>query len=128
MSSTGEIRLTRLDVTRLGQLDGGRTLISLLNTAHIVASEAIPPDVVTMNSKMILEDRASGNRIEASVVYPIDADPAQGKLSVFSAVGRRLLGMRVGDEVKLPVPYAGALRIKLVEILYQPEAAGHLSI
>jgi len=128
MSSIGEIRLTRLDVTRLGQLDTGRTLSGLLNTAQIVASEAIPPDVVTMNSKVILEDPASGKRMCASVVYPIDADPAQGKLSVFSPVGRLLLGVKVGDEAELPVPYAGALRIKLVEILYQPEAAGHPSI
>lgn len=138
MDLASGIRLTQLDASRLGELakeslrragvlaDAGRTLVSALNSARVVAADAILADVVTMNSPVILEDRASGKRKEATVVYPIDADPARGKLSVFSSVGRTLLGLRVGDEADLPSPYQRAGRIKVIKSLYQPEAAGIL--
>lgn len=139
MNLASGIRLTNLDATRLTEFanellrraevlaDAARTLMRLLNSARVVPSEAIPADVVTMNSKVIVEDRATGKRKEASVVYPTDADPARGKLSVFSPVGKTLLGLKVGDEANLPAPFHGAGRIKVIDILYQPEAAGDLS-
>ncbi len=107
--------------------DADRTLINAPDSARVVPSEPIPPDVVTMNSTVILEDRASGRRKEAAVVYPGDADPAQGKLSVFSPAGRTLLGLRVGDEAELPVSYRRRARMKVVKILYQPEVADDLA-
>lgn len=140
MNLASGIRLTHLDANRLGELakeslrrakvlaDAGRTLLSVLNSARVVAADAILADVVTMNSTVILEDRASGKRKEATVVYPIDADPARGKLSVFSPVGRTLLGLRLGDEADLPAPYESAGRIKVIKILYQPEAAGNFAL
>jgi regulator of nucleoside diphosphate kinase len=140
MAIAAGIRLTHLDANRLGELtkeslrragvlaDAGRTLVSVLNSARVVAADAILADVATMNSTVILEDRASGKRKEATVVYPIDADPARGKLSVFSPVGRTLLGLRVGDEADLPAPYESAGRIKVIKILYQPEAAGNFAL
>jgi transcription elongation GreA/GreB family factor len=99
MNLASGIRLTHLDATRLNQFanellrraevlgDAGHALMNLLYSARVVSSEAIPPDVVTMNSTLVFEDRATGKRKEASVVYPTDADPARGKLSVFSPVG-----------------------------------------
>jgi regulator of nucleoside diphosphate kinase len=140
MAIAAGIRLTHLDANRLGELakeslrhagvlaDAGRTLVSVLNSARVVAADAILADVVTMNSTVILEDRASGKRKEVTVVYPIDADPARGKLSVFSPVGRTLLGLRVGDEADLPALYESAGRIKVIKILYQPEAAGNFAL
>jgi transcription elongation GreA/GreB family factor len=38
-----------------------------------------------------------------------------------------LLGLKIGDEANLPMPFHGAGRIKVIEILYQPEEAGDLS-
>jgi hypothetical protein len=66
MNLASGIRLTNLDATRLTEFanellrraevlaDAGRTLMRLLNSARVVPSEAIPADVVTMNSKVIL--------------------------------------------------------------------------
>ncbi len=138
MNLASRIRLTHLDANRLGELakesfrraevlaDAGRTMMSVLDSARVVPSESILADVVTMNSTVILEDWASGKRKEVTVVYPIDADPVRGKLSVFSPVGRTLLGLRVGDEADLPAPYHR--RIKVIKILYQPEAAGNFAL
>jgi hypothetical protein len=58
--------------------DAGRALMNLLHSARVVPLEAIPPAVVTMNSTVVLEDRATGKR-KASVVYATDADPAELK-------------------------------------------------
>jgi regulator of nucleoside diphosphate kinase len=135
----GEILLTRLDANRLSELakeslraarvlaDAGQALRRLLDSAGVVASEVIKPDVVTMNSTVTLEDRARGERREATVVYPIDADPARSKVSVISPIGRTLLGMRVGEEADLPEPFKSAGPIKVIKILYQPEATGNFA-
>jgi regulator of nucleoside diphosphate kinase len=137
--AAGGIRLTRRDADRLSELaseslrrakilaDAGHALIRLLDSAGVVASELVEPDVVTMNSTVILEDRAGGERREATVVYPIDADPARRKVSVFSPIGRTLLGMRVGEEADLPEPYKSGGPIKVIKILYQPEATGNFA-
>jgi regulator of nucleoside diphosphate kinase len=61
-------------------------------------------------------------------VYPDDADAANGKVSVLSPLGNALLGLRVGQGSLLRLPYGEARRVKVLGILYQPEAAGQPSI
>ena len=58
-----------------------------------------------------------------ALVFPQDADLAQGKISVLAPIGTAMLGYRVGDVFSWQVP-SGERRIKVEAILYQPEAAG----
>ena len=46
---------------------------------------------------------------------PPEADPAEGKISIDSPVGKALVGARVGDTVKLETP-RGARELKVVAI------------
>lgn len=95
-----------------------------LERAEVVAPHAIPGDVVTMNSRVVFEDRESGKRSEAMLVYPGHADPSEGKLSVLAPVGSALLGLRVGEEIAWLLPSKRRKHYRLIEVVYQPEAAG----
>ena len=94
-----------------------------LNRAKLVDPKDIPNDVITMNSKFKLKDLDSGDEIIYTLVFPEDADIYKNKISIYAPMGIALIGYRVGDIIEWPVP-CGKLRIKVLEILYQPEASG----
>ena len=103
-----------------------RMLKEELEQAQIVSSEEIPGDVVTMNSRVRLKDLDSGRESIYVLVFPRDADVAQGRISVLAPIGTAIIGYRAGDMIVWSVP-AGERRFRLEEILYQPEAAGHVA-
>ena len=97
-----------------------------LRRATIVAQRDVPADVVTMNSELVYEDCATGERRSVRLVFPNDANASAGRISVLAPIGAALLGLHVGQEIEWRVP-AGVKRIRVAELLYQPEAAGDLS-
>lgn len=129
------IYITELDYNRLsGLIDRTRErnasdreylnkLEAELDRAEIVEPKAIPSDVITMRSKVRLKDLVTGETATYSLVFPIEANFADGKISVLAPIGTAILGYRRGDTIEWPVP-SGVRRLKVEEILYQPEAAG----
>ena len=93
-----------------------------LERAEIVKPEEIPGDVITMNSTFHLSDLDSGEEVLYTLVFPAKADSTNGKISILAPVGTAVLGYRVGDTVEWKVP-VGVKRLKVNEIIYQPEAA-----
>lgn len=91
--------------------------------AEVVDPAGIPPDVITMNSRVCLQDIDSGEELVYTLVFPKDADLDNGKISVLAPVGTAMIGYRAGDRITLPVP-SGVKKLKVKKILYQPEAAG----
>ena len=100
-----------------------KSLEAELRRARIVESHAVPADVVTMNTRLRFVDSEDGTSTEVVLVFPAEANIDEGKLSVFSPIGTALLGYRKGDVIEWTVP-GGVRRIRIEEILYQPEAAG----
>lgn len=94
-----------------------------LERAEIVASENVPADIVTMNSRVRIQDIDTGEEKEYTLVYPLAADFSQGKISVMVPLGTALIGFRKGDVVEWKVP-GGIRKFKIKKIVYQPEAAG----
>ena len=94
-----------------------------LESAEVVDSRDIPADVITMRSKVRLKDLVSGESNTYSLVFPREADFAEGKISVLAPIGTAILGYRRGDTIEWPVP-SGLRRLEVEEILYQPESAG----
>jgi regulator of nucleoside diphosphate kinase len=76
-----------------------------------------------MRSKVRLKDLVSGESNTYSLVFPTEANFAEGKISVLAPIGTAILGYRQGDPIEWPVP-SGLRRLKIEEILYQPESAG----
>ena len=140
MPRDNEIHLTELDAARLeraiiAQLrredvtsQGAAELEAILDSAAVVPSAAIAPQVVTMNSTVVVEEPESRARTTLTLVYPGDADPECSRISVLSPVGRALIGSRVGETVEVVIPNYPSRRLLVAELSYQPEASGHFDV
>ncbi|MDP3913661.1 MAG: nucleoside diphosphate kinase regulator [Bacteroidota bacterium] len=102
-------------------------LINELNSATILTPHEIPGDVVTMNSVVKISFVDSGKQLEFKIVYPNEANFKEKRVSIFSPVATALIGFRVGDLIEWMVP-GGLTKIRIDEILYQPEAAGDYTL
>lgn len=94
-----------------------------LNRAKVVKAKEIPKDVITMNSRVRLKDLDSQEEMIYRLVFPDNADPDENKISILAPIGTAIIGYRVGDVIEWKVP-AGLRKLKVLEVLYQPEAAG----
>jgi regulator of nucleoside diphosphate kinase len=126
------IEVTDVDALHLRALlaglapDSGPNQSSLrheLNRARIVPAREIGRRVVTMQSRVLLEDADTHESMTYTLVQPELADFEAGRLSVLAPIGTAILGYREGDVVEWPVP-AGVRRIRIRKVLYQPEADG----
>jgi len=99
------------------------SLMKELDSARILEPEAIPSNVVTMNSIVRLNFLTNNKQVQFQIVYPRLANVKENKISIFSPIATALIGYQVGDEIEWIVP-AGLTRIRIDEIIYQPEAAG----
>lgn len=94
-----------------------------LERAQLVEPRQVPPDVITLNSTAVLEDVDAGEEMVYTLVFPEDADLSQGKISILAPIGTGMLGYRVGDTFEWDTP-SGVVKIRVKELIYQPEAAG----
>jgi len=129
------ILITELDLARLQtliqeaqytNLRGREYLVQLqaeLNRALVVSPKEVPEAVITMNSTVVLLDVDTWQEEVYTLVFPEHADPGSGCISVLAPIGMAMLGYQTGDTFEWPVP-DGLRRLKVKEILYQPEAAG----
>ena len=102
-------------------------LLSELIKAEIVPSEKIDKDVVTMNSEVKLFFENTQKEQSFKIVYPQDANLKENKISIFSPIATALIGYKIGDEIEWIVP-GGITKIKIVDLIYQPEAAGDFDL
>ena len=98
-------------------------LLEELQRAVIVDPQEVPNDVITMNSRADLLDLESGETLTFTLVFPMDANVEEGRISVLAPIGAGMLGYRVDDEFEWNVP-AGVRRMRVTRVDYQPEAAG----
>jgi regulator of nucleoside diphosphate kinase len=101
------------DATHLSELE------SELERALLLSRDAIPADVVVMDSCVQVRDLASGKVREYTLVYPAESDPSTGRISVLAPLGTALLGYREGDEVEWQMP--GGLRRLRIENVRRPD-------
>ena len=137
MTTSPSIILTRLDVQRLEKLietldDSLPGVIALqeeLDRAdNIVSHTEVPAGVVTMNSRVHCRAQSSGKDYHLTLVYPKDANADEGKISILAPVGSALLGLQVGQHINWPAPGGKTLKLELLEVEYQPEAAGNFDL
>lgn len=134
-----KIIMNRLDYVRIkkwisdarhsGSLSGpeAEKLLTELESADIRDADKIPASVVTMNSVVKLTFVNNNKQIQIQLVYPDQANLKENKISIFSPVATALIGYKVGDVVEWIVP-SGLTKIKIEEIIYQPEAAGDFDL
>ena len=95
-----------------------------LERAMEVEADAVPADVVTLDSTVRVTDLESGTPMDYTIVMPGEANYDTGRISVLAPLGTALLGYRVGDEIEWEVP-RGVSRLRIDAVLFQPEAAAH---
>jgi regulator of nucleoside diphosphate kinase len=129
------VRVTEVDSRRLQTLIDGALLRDRRDTSsveelerHLVEAEVLPaaligPDVVTMNSEVLVTDLDTDETLSFRVVFPRAANAGAGSISVLAPLGMAVLGRRAGEEITWSVP-AGTRRLRVEEILYQPERDG----
>ena len=131
------ILLSRLDCERLealleapGTADLDTSALEAeLARAQILEPAQMPSDVITMNSTArfrVLDGSDEGQERELTLVYPRDVNGQADRVSILAPVGSALLGLRTDDTIEWPVPGGRTVRLKVLSIAYQPEAAGEL--
>lgn len=125
------IYITEIDKARLESLiamEQGPVVVEIeheLERAIIVKPQQVARNVVTMNSKALLQ--VDEEEIEVALVYPEDADIRAGRHSVCSDIGAAILGYQEGDVIDWRISDR-ACRIAIRKVLYQPEAVGHFHL
>lgn len=129
-----DIVISSLDLKRLetllGSVSDNHVLRKLhleeeLERAKVVDSCHIPENVVSMNSTVQLAISSSEAPFYLTLVYPKDVREDGSTLSILSPIGTLLLGMKQGDEIYWPNPGGKNIKVRIENIMYQPERAGH---
>ncbi len=81
---------------------------------HVLIESTRSNGVVAMGSTVRFEEDGEGEETYR-IVGPAEADPKGGRVSYESALGKALIGHRVGDEVEIRTPN-GAYKVRIVGI------------
>lgn len=77
-------------------------LLDEISRAKLYRADRIPADVVTMMSTVEFTDGATGAKRSVTLVYPKEADIADGRISILTPVGAGLIGLREGQSILWP--------------------------
>lgn len=104
---------------RQGMLEAKITYIeSRMPRFSVVNVAEIRPDCIAYGATVTLEDVENGEQKEYTVLGPDETDYIKGSISVFSPVGRALLGREEGEEVTVEAP-RGKLSYEIIKIAYR---------
>lgn len=126
MKANRSIFVTDTDLALLRLLRSHEELATELDNAEVVPAGRVPPNVVTMNSRVRFADMATGESRETTIVFPQDADASSGEVSVLAPVGTAPLGLAEDDSMSWPFPGGRSDLLRMVEVVFQPEAHGAL--
>ncbi|HPI90586.1 MAG TPA: GreA/GreB family elongation factor [Spirochaetota bacterium] len=140
MFSNNELLITRYDYGRImiilehskdvltkEQRKNIVTLKQELHRAHKVSSLDIPSDYVTMNSIFEIKDKEELESRILNLVFPEEANSEQDRVSILSQIGTAVIGCRVGNVINWTTP-GGLKKFVIINMIYQPEAAGNYNV
>ncbi len=122
--------LTELDHIRISNLLKHRDMAfaaeleSVIDNAELVSSYKVPPQLVTMNSRVTIADGETHTERTLTLCYPPDTDPDKGFVSVLSPIGTGLLGLVEGQTAHWVTPGGAQANAKIVKVIFQPEDSG----
>lgn len=105
-----------VDFSRLMALHPPSELRAELDRAIVVPGESIPPGIVVMGSRVCYCDQQTGNCRDVELVFPEEADPSVGKVSVLAPVGAALIGLGEGQEIDWEFPDGSVRRLTVVAV------------
>ncbi|MCA9905525.1 MAG: transcription elongation factor GreA [Anaerolineae bacterium] len=78
-------------------------LETILSSAQIIESSG-KRDSVQVGARVTVQEQGTRDKEIYQLVGSAEANPADGRISVESPMGKALLGSKVGDEVKVQAP------------------------
>ncbi|MBF0489739.1 MAG: transcription elongation factor GreA [Candidatus Omnitrophica bacterium] len=90
-------------------------LESKLTNVRIIENENIPSDKIFIGAIVSLKDLDNDEELTYTLVSPEEASYEEGTISIFSPIGKGLLGHKAGETVAIKVP-AGILNYKIKKI------------
>lgn len=91
-----------------------RELEAVVKNHVLISSPASNGRVDLLSTVTFVEEGEPEERYR--IVGPAEADPGSGKISFESAIGKALMGKRVGDEVEVRTPAGGRYTIRVLKI------------
>jgi transcription elongation factor GreA len=82
---------------------------------HVLIETRTDKDIVGMGSTVRFAEDGSADEETYRIVGPAEADPKAGRVSFESAVGKALIGHKVGDEVAVKTP-GGQYSVRITAI------------
>lgn len=125
-----KIYVTEKDFMRLKNLldahdgDEFEDLEIELDRAGVLTDSDVPKDLITMNSQVRYLNVQDDKESVVTLVYPKDANSSEGKISILAPLGSALIGLKVGQEINWMFPDGKTRTLKILEVVYQPEAQG----
>ncbi|KQY15031.1 nucleoside diphosphate kinase regulator [Rhizobium sp. Root73] len=99
VSDVDEARLSGLAATVANRMpDLSDDLLTELERAKVIPHHSMPEKVVRMGSTLEYAADDSQKR-QVTLVYPGDADIAQGKISILTPIGTALIGLSEGQSI-----------------------------
>ena len=91
-------------------------LDDLRDRARVLDDDAMPDNVIAMNSRARFREETSGREYELTLAWPHEASAAGGKVSIFSPAGSALLGLSVGQHIDWQTPEGRAIQITVLAV------------
>lgn len=104
-----------------------QSLLGELDRADIVAPEDMPPSVVTMRSTVRFQLDEPPETFCLTLSYPKEMPDVPDGISLLTPIGTALLGLSAGDSIDWPRPDGQLVKVRIVDVPYQPERAGDFS-
>ena len=86
-----------------------------LSNVRIIENENIPSDKVYIGAVVTLLDLDNDEELTYMLVSPEEASYEENKISIYSPIGKGLLGHKAGETLAIKVP-AGTLNYKIKKI------------
>jgi transcription elongation factor GreA len=82
---------------------------------HVLIEDHRTPGVVSMGSTVRFREDGIDEDEQYRIVGPAEADPKAGRVSYESALGKALIGKKVGEEAEVSTP-TGSYRVTVVAV------------
>ena len=87
-----------------------------LDRAKVLDTDAMPDNVITMNSRARFREETSGREYELTLAWPHAAGTTAGEVSIFSPAGSALLGLSVGQHIDWQTPEGHVIQLKVLAV------------
>ena len=117
MTADDHERLSRLAASAMDRAPEVASFLSdELDPVQIVRGGTAEGDFARMGSRVDFRDNSTGRMQSVTLVYPGEADIAQGKVSILTPIGAALIGLSKGQSIDWATRTGEIRRLTVLEV------------